>query len=101
MMETAINVPMTALAILTLIFVIVFGNPSQIIDYRHRKRYEPGHAWGYYAKLSKEAFSGVPLPFQPRKNAIARDLRGRVSPSRRLNFVFTQPGLEAAGCNGV
>ena len=45
---------MTALGILTLIFVIVFGIPNQIIDYRHRKRYEPGHAWGYYAKLSKE-----------------------------------------------
>lgn len=45
---------MIALKILTVIFVIVFGIPGQIIDYKHRKRYEPGHAWRYYAKLSKE-----------------------------------------------
>lgn len=45
---------MAELKVLTLIFLIVFGIPNQIIDYRHRKRYEPGHAWSYYAKLSKE-----------------------------------------------
>lgn len=45
---------MLELKVLTLIFLIVFGIPNQIIDYRHRKRYESGHAWSYYAKLSKE-----------------------------------------------
>lgn len=45
---------MVILKIFALIFVVVFGIPNQIIDYKHRKRYEPGHAWGYYAKLSKE-----------------------------------------------
>lgn len=45
---------MLELKLLTLIFLIVFGIPNQIIDYKHRKRYEPGHAWSYYAKLSKE-----------------------------------------------
>lgn len=45
---------MVALKILALIFLIIFGIPKQIIDYKHRKRYEPGNAWGYYAKLSKE-----------------------------------------------
>ena len=45
---------MLELKVLTLIFLIVFGIPNQIIDDRHRKRYESGHAWSYYAKLSKE-----------------------------------------------
>ena len=39
-----------------LIFVVVFGIPIQIIDYRHRKKraYEPGDAWAYYSRLSKQ-----------------------------------------------
>jgi len=45
---------MFLLKILTLIFIIVFGIPNQIIDYKHRKQYEPGHAWAYYSKLSRE-----------------------------------------------
>jgi hypothetical protein len=45
---------MTAVGILTLIFMIVSGIPNQKIDDRHRKRDEPGHAWGYHAKLGKE-----------------------------------------------
>ena len=45
---------MTTLKILAVIFAIVVGIPSQIIDYKHRKNnaYEPGNAWGYYAALS-------------------------------------------------
>ena len=33
-----------------------FGIPNQIIDYKHRKKkaYEPGDAWAYYSRLSKE-----------------------------------------------
>nr|WP_315395704.1 hypothetical protein [uncultured Duganella sp.] len=39
-----------------LVFVIVFGIPIQIIDYKHRKNkaYAPGDAWAYYSRLSKE-----------------------------------------------
>lgn len=38
------------------IFLVVFGIPNQIIDYKHRKNkaYEPGNAWGYYARLARE-----------------------------------------------
>ena len=45
---------MITLKLLAAIFAIVVGIPSQIIDYKHRKRnaYEPGNAWGYYAALS-------------------------------------------------
>lgn len=52
-LESGENI-MVALKIIALIFVLVFGIPNQIIDYKHRKLYEPGHAWGYYAKLSNE-----------------------------------------------
>jgi hypothetical protein len=47
---------MITLKIIVAIFMAVIGIPNQLIDYRHRKRnaYEPGNAWGYYAKLSKE-----------------------------------------------
>jgi hypothetical protein len=37
-----------------LVLIIFLGIPNQIIDYKHRKNYEPGNVWGYYAKLSKE-----------------------------------------------
>ena len=39
-----------------LLFIIFFGIPNQIIDYKHRKKkaYEPGDAWAYYSRLSKE-----------------------------------------------
>lgn len=42
--------------IVTVLFVIFFGIPIQIIDYKHRKnkKYEPGDAWAYYSRLSKE-----------------------------------------------
>lgn len=38
------------------VFVMVLGIPNQIIDYKHRKNkaYEPGDAWAYYSRLSKE-----------------------------------------------
>lgn len=44
------------LEIAVVLFAIFFGIPNQIIDYKHRKRkaYEPGDAWAYYSKLSKE-----------------------------------------------
>lgn len=47
---------MTFFKIAVLLFAIVFGIPNQIIDYKHRKKkaYEPGDAWAYYSKLSKE-----------------------------------------------
>lgn len=45
---------MFVLKILVFVFVIVVGIPSQIIDHKHRKQYEPGNVWGYYSKLSKE-----------------------------------------------
>lgn len=45
---------MFVLKILAFVLVIVVGIPNNIIDHKHRKRYEPGNAWGYYAKLSKE-----------------------------------------------
>jgi hypothetical protein len=42
--------------IVAIVFVVVFGIPNQIIDYKHRKNkaYEPGDAWAYYSRLSKE-----------------------------------------------
>lgn len=45
---------MITLKTMAAIFAIVVGIPSQIIDYKHRKRkaYEPENAWGYYAALS-------------------------------------------------
>lgn len=47
---------MFALKIIALALIVFLGIPSQIIDYRHRKRkaYEHGNAWGYYSQLSKE-----------------------------------------------
>lgn len=38
------------------VFAVIFGIPGQIIDYKHRKNkaYEPGDAWAYYSKLSKQ-----------------------------------------------
>lgn len=38
------------------VFMLVVGIPNQIIAYKHRKNkdYEPGNAWGYYARLAKE-----------------------------------------------
>jgi len=47
---------MLTLKIVATLFAVFLGIPNQIIDYKHRKRagYEPGNAWGYYAKLSKE-----------------------------------------------
>ena len=47
---------MFTLKIIALVFVVVFGIPNQIIDYKHRKRnaYPHGNAWAYYAQLSKE-----------------------------------------------
>jgi hypothetical protein len=47
---------MLTIKIIALVFVIIFGIPNQIIDYKHRKRkaYEPGNAWGYYANLAKQ-----------------------------------------------
>lgn len=47
---------MITLEIVVPVFMIVVGIPNKIIDNKHRKRnaYEPGNAWGYYAKLSKE-----------------------------------------------
>ena len=49
---------MLILKMAALVFVIVLGIPNQIIDYKHRKNYEPGNVWGYYAKLSKEGSWG-------------------------------------------
>ena len=47
---------MLTLKIIVAVFAIVLGIPNQLIDYKHRKQnaYEPGNAWGYYAKLSRE-----------------------------------------------
>ena len=47
---------MLTLKIIVAILAIVLGIPNQIIDHKHRKlkAYEPGNAWGYYAKLSRE-----------------------------------------------
>lgn len=47
---------MLTIKIIAAVFVIIFGIPNQIIDYKHRKReaYEPGNAWGYYANLAKQ-----------------------------------------------
>lgn len=41
---------------MVLVFVIVFGIPNKIIDYKHRKNkaYAPGDEWAYYSRLSKE-----------------------------------------------
>jgi len=37
-------------------FVLAVGIPNQIIDYKHHKNkaYEPGDAWAYYSRLSKQ-----------------------------------------------
>lgn len=42
--------------IAVVLFAVISGIPNQIIDYKHRKNkaYEPGDAWAYYSKLSKE-----------------------------------------------
>lgn len=47
---------MLTLKIMAAILAILLGIPNQIIDYKHRKqkRYEPGNAWGYYARLSRD-----------------------------------------------
>ncbi|WP_146009772.1 hypothetical protein [Janthinobacterium sp. ROICE36] len=47
---------MVVLKGILLLFIIFFGIPNQIIDYKHRKKkaYEPGDAWAYYSRLSKE-----------------------------------------------
>jgi hypothetical protein len=46
----------SVLKIIAGVFMLVVGIPNQIIDYKHRKNadYEPGNAWGYYARLAKE-----------------------------------------------
>ena len=45
----------TILKIIAGVFMLVVGIPNQIIDYKHRKNkdYEPGNAWGYYARLAR------------------------------------------------
>lgn len=47
---------MITLKLIVGLFAIIFGIPNMIIDHKHRKRraYQPGNAWGYYAKLSRE-----------------------------------------------
>jgi hypothetical protein len=47
---------MDTFKIIGVLIMIVIGIPIQIIDYKHRKNkaYEPGDAWAYYSKLSKE-----------------------------------------------
>jgi hypothetical protein len=46
----------SVLKLISSVFVIVLGIPNAIIDYKHSKNavYEPGNAWGYYAKLARE-----------------------------------------------
>jgi hypothetical protein len=44
---------MFVLKMTTLVLIILLGIPNQIIDYKHRKKCEPGNVWGYYAKLSR------------------------------------------------
>lgn len=47
---------MMTLKIIAAVCAIVLGIPNEVIDSKHRKRkaYEPGNAWSYYAKLSRE-----------------------------------------------
>ena len=47
---------MTFLKAVLVMFVIFFGIPSLIIDFKHRKKseYHPGSEWAYYSKLSKD-----------------------------------------------
>lgn len=47
---------MDIIKIALLIFALVLGLPALIIDYRHQKNkaYEPGDAWAYYSKRSKQ-----------------------------------------------
>jgi hypothetical protein len=47
---------LVVIQIITFLLIIFVGIPSQIIDYKHRKRksYEHGNAWAYYTQLSKE-----------------------------------------------
>ncbi|MRW93866.1 hypothetical protein GJ699_28130 [Duganella sp. FT80W] len=47
---------MIFIQIAVVLFTVVLGIPIQIIDYKHRKKkaYEPGDAWAYYSRLSKE-----------------------------------------------
>lgn len=47
---------MLTIKIIVAVFAVVLGIPNKIIDYKHRKKgaYEPGNAWEYYSKLSKE-----------------------------------------------
>jgi hypothetical protein len=44
------------LKIVAVVFIVVVGIPTQIIDYKHRKTraYEPGNVWAYYEGLRKE-----------------------------------------------
>jgi len=46
----------SVLKVIAGVFLLVFGVPNQVIDYKHRKNkdYEPGNAWGYYARLARE-----------------------------------------------
>jgi hypothetical protein len=52
---------MAIIKLLALLLILGLGIPCQIIDYRHRKRsgYQPGNAWSYYAKLSREGDRGA------------------------------------------
>ncbi len=47
---------MLVLKDILLLFIIFFSIPNQIIDYKHRqkKACEPGDAWAYYSRLSKQ-----------------------------------------------
>lgn len=44
------------LNIISGVFMVVVGIPNRIIDYKHSKHkdYQPGNAWGYYARLARE-----------------------------------------------
>ncbi|SFM79800.1 hypothetical protein SAMN02982985_05344 [Rugamonas rubra] len=46
---------MILIQLAVLVFVILFGIPSQIIDFKHRRKgaYLPGNEWDYYSTLSK------------------------------------------------
>lgn len=62
------NLPHAILSmkLIGVLMTVVLGIPNQIIDYKHRKRkaYEPGDAWAYYSKLSKEGnFDGKFMMF--------------------------------------
>ncbi len=47
---------MKFLDIALLLVTLIFGIRIQFIDYKHRKKkaYEPGDAWAYYSRLSRE-----------------------------------------------